>query len=308
MATEGHPYITTIVAVLACFRASSYQRDASHFRKVNCQGAKALIRIFLGLLATVMMMPPAMSQTRPVRSERTITPSAYAPRNPFVAGEKLSYDVSWADFIVAGELTIQTDDRRSFDGIDGYHVTAQARSVGLVSVLNLKVNDVYDSFINPTTLQPFRAEKHSRHGKKQSQSSVTIDQQQRSARLSDGRTVEIPADTYDLAGLIFAMRGMDLTIGKPHAFTILEDDKLYTISVQPEAKEKITTRAGSYDTIRLSTNMKRGRENDKLYNLRMYITNDARRMPVLITAEPSWGSVRVELTSATTSATTSKKP
>lgn len=258
-----------------------------------------MLRAFLVLIVIATFMPVAMSQSRSVKSERAIAASASAPRNPFVAGEKLSYDVSWADFIVAGELTIQTDERRSFDGVEGYHVTAQAKSVGLVSLLNLKVNDVYESFINSTTLEPFRAEKRSRHGKKQAQTSVAIDQQKRSAQLSGGRTIEIPSETFDLAGLIFAMRGMDLTIGKSHTFTVLEDEKLYTISVHPEAREKISTRAGSYDTVRLATSMLKGRENDKLYNLRMYITNDARRLPVLITAEPSWGSVRVELTSVT---------
>jgi hypothetical protein len=261
-------------------------------------------RTFSVLMVIALTLPVAMSQSRRVKSERTIAVNTSAPRNPFVAGEKLSYDVSWADFIVAGEFTIQTDEQRTFDGIDGYHVTAQARSTGLVSLLNLKVNDVYDSFINSTTLQPFRAEKHSRHGKKQSQSSATIDQQQHSARLSGGRTLEIPPDTYDLAGLIFAMRGMDLTLGKSHTFTVLEDEKLYTININPETREKITTRSGSYDTVRLATSMMKGRENDKLANLRMYITSDARRLPVLITAEPSWGSVRVELTSATAA----KKP
>jgi len=222
-----------------------------------------------------------------------------SPRNPFSAGERLSYDVSWADFIVAAELTIETDQRRSFDGVDGYHVTAQARTVGLVSGLALKVNDVYESFISAATLQPFRAEKRSRHGKKQTQSSVTIDQGKRSATLAAGPTLEIPEDTYDLAGLLFAIRGMDLTLGKTRTLTLLEDDKLYTIKVQPETREKITTRAGSYDTIKVATSMVKGRENDKLYNLRIHITNDAQRIPVLITAEPSWGSVRVELTSVT---------
>lgn len=269
---------------------------------------RSLIKTSIFLLIGLLSLAPAMSQSRPVKSERTLAANTAATRNPFVAGEKLIYDVSWADFIIAGELTIQTDERRSFDGVDAYHVTAQARSVGLVSVLNLKVNDVYDSFINATTLQPFRAEKHSRHGKKQAQSSVTMDHEKRSAQFSAGRTIEIPPNTYDIAGLIFAMRGMDLSIGKTQTFTVLEDEKLYTINVQPEAKEKITTRAGSYDTVRLSTSMMKGRVNDKLYNLRMYITTDARRLPVLITAEPSWGSVRVELTSATPSANTSKKP
>jgi len=255
----------------------------------------------LGLILVTLYFPASLSQTRPVSSDRSAVVSVSAPRNPFVAGERLSYDVSWADFIVAGELTIQTDDRRSFDGVDGYHVTAQARTVGLVSGLALKVLDVYDSYINAATLQPFRAEKRMRHGKKQAQSSVIIDQEHRTARLAGGGTLEIPADTYDLAGLLFAIRGMDLTVGKVRTVTVIEDEKLYTIKVQPETRERVTTRAGSYDTVKIATSMVKGRENDKLYNLRMYITNDARRLPVLITAEPSWGSVRVELTSVTPS-------
>jgi hypothetical protein len=138
-----------------------------------------------------------------------------------------------------------------------------------------------------------------RHGKKQGQSSVKLDQQKHVAIVAEGRALEIPADTYDIAGLIFAIRGMDLTIGKTRSLTVIEDDKLYTIKVQPEAREKITTRAGTYDAIRVATSMVRGRENDKLYNLKMFISTDARRIPVQITAEPSWGSVRVELTSVT---------
>ena len=72
-------------------------------------------RAFVILIVMATSLPVAMSQSRSVKSERAITAGASAPRNPFVAGEKLSYDVSWADFIVAGELTIQTDERRSFD-------------------------------------------------------------------------------------------------------------------------------------------------------------------------------------------------
>jgi hypothetical protein len=131
----------------------------------------------------------------------------------------LVYDVSWADFIVAAEFTIETDQRRSFDGVDGYHVTAQAKTVGLVNGL-FKVNDVYESFIDSVTLKPFRAEKRSRHGKTQTQSSVSIDQGKRTAQLGEGRTLEIPEDTYDLAALIFALRGMDLSLGKTRTMTV----------------------------------------------------------------------------------------
>ena len=256
-----------------------------------------LKKSLLTLAIVMLTFSASLSQSRTVKADRASNAVTSSPRNPFVPGERLKYDVSWADFIVAGELTIQTDERRSFDGVDGYHVTAQAQSVGLVSGVVLKVNDVYESFVNAATLQPFRAEKSMRHGKKRGQSSVTLDQQRHTAQLAGGLTLDIPADTYDLAGLIFAIRGMDLTIGKASAFDLIEDDKLYQISVQPEAREKITTQAGTFDVMRLGTKMPGGKRNDKLYKLQMYITVDARRLPVLITAQPSWGEVKVSLTS-----------
>ncbi|MEK6299554.1 MAG: DUF3108 domain-containing protein [Acidobacteriota bacterium] len=226
--------------------------------------------------------------------------TASSPKPAFVVGERLTYEVSWQDFLVAGELVIETKERRNYEGVDGYHVSVQAQSVGLVSAIGKKIDDAYESFIDASTLLPFRAEKRTRHGNKRQQSSVTIDQEHRSARLADGRSLKLPAETYDLASLLFAIRGMDLTPGRSRTFNALEDDKLYAIKIEPEAKERITTRAGSFDTIRIATRMA-DRANDKLYNLRLYVTNDQRRIPVLITAEPSWGSVRVQLMSATPS-------
>jgi hypothetical protein len=215
-----------------------------------------------------------------------------------VVGEKFSYDVSWVDFLVAGELTIETRDRRVIDGVDAFHVVAQAESVGLVRLTALKVNDVYQSFLNARTLEPFRAEKEIRHGKKREQESVLIDQRARSARLSSGETLQLRAPTYDLAGLLVALRTLDFKGTKPKTIALLDDGKLYDLQVEVEGREKVTTRAGSYDCVRLATKAI-GRTKADPYRLRVFISEDARRLPVMITAEPPWGSVRVELTSAT---------
>jgi Protein of unknown function (DUF3108) len=253
-----------------------------------------LKRISALIAILALALSSAIAQTRSIKSDRS-APVKFVP----TVGERLNYDVSWADFITAGELTLETKARRSVDGVDAFHVSAQAQSVGLVSAIALKVNDVYESFLNAATLMPFRAEKSIRHGKKHDQGSMTLDQQKRTAQLDDGRTIEIPPDTYDVAGLLFAIRGMDLTIGRARQFNILEEGKLYKISVQPEAKEKITTRAGTFETVRIATKNLSGGRDSNLYNLKMFLTTDARRLPVMITAEPSWGSVRVQLTSIT---------
>src|SRR5262245_9191531 len=114
------------------------------------------------IIALSLSIAPA--QTRSIKADRPLG-SKYSP----TVGERLTYDVSWSDFIVAGELTIETKDRRRFDGVDGFHVSAQAQSVGMVNAFVYKVNDIYESFLSAATLQPFRAEKNSRRGKKREQ-------------------------------------------------------------------------------------------------------------------------------------------
>ncbi len=258
-----------------------------------------LRKSIIALAIVVISLPASFGQVKSVKAGGSDKVQKIATGIPFAVGERLSYDVSWSDFIVAGELTLETKDRRNFDGVDGFHVSAQAESVGIVSAVVFKVKDTYESFLNSETLQPFRAEKHSRHGKKQDQSAYTIDQKRGTAKLSDGREIQVPPNTYDLAGLIYAVRAIDLTPGKAQTFTLLENDKLTTIKIEPEAREKMTTRTGKYDVVRVAVKTVEEKETKDAFKLRIYLTSDARRLPVLISADMSWGEVRAELTSVT---------
>ena len=260
-----------------------------------------MLRKVLGALAIVsILMPASPAQTSGAKTPgRNGEAGVARTESPLNVGERLTYDVSWSDFVVAGELTLETKERREFDGVDGYHVTAQAQSVGLVSAIIYKVNDLYESFIDATTLQPFRAVKSSRHGKKRDQSSMTLDQQGRTAKLNDGRTLPIPGNTYDVASLFYAVRAMDLSSGKARTFTLIEDGKLYDIKAEVEGRETISVRGVKYDIVRISTKAVRAGGAKDPYQLKFYVTNDARRLVVMMTAEPSWGQVRMELTSAT---------
>jgi hypothetical protein len=251
----------------------------------------------LALIALSLPSIPAQSNNKAAdRNPENIAPVAEAV---FVVGERLVYDVSWADFVVAGELTVETKERRDFDGVDAFHVTAQAQSVGLVSAIVYKVNDIYESFIDAGTFQPFRAAKNTRHGKNRRQSSFTLDQQGRTAQLNDGSKIPIPSNTHDVASLFYAVRAMDFTVGKARTFTLIEDGKLYEIKVEPEAREKITVRGTKYDVVRVSTKAVRAGATRDPYQFKFFVTTDSRRLPVMMTAEPSWGMVRLELTSAT---------
>ena len=263
----------------------------------------SLKTITLALALASLVAIPAPSQVKTTRSAEATVPNPPASIRstvsaPFSVGEKLEYEVSWSNFLVAGELTLETKARTNIDGVDSYHVNATAQSVGLVNLTVMKVKEVYDSFINSSTLQPLRAEKNSRRGKKRAQGAIQLDQKNGKATLEDGRVVEIPQGTYDLASLLYAIRAIDFTPGRSHNFTLIEDGKLYDLSVTVEGRENLTTRTGTYNVVKLTTKAVGNRSNKDPYRLKIFITTDAQRLPVLITAEPAWGEVRVDLISA----------
>jgi Protein of unknown function (DUF3108) len=251
-----------------------------------------LALVFLSIAVLGLGHPPAAS----TRSDGSAKRSSAA--DPFAVGERLSYDVSWADLLTAGELILEVEERLKVDGVDAFHVSAIAQSVGL-GALVYKVNDRYDSFINTASLLPFRAQKDSRRGKRHKTTSIEIDQDRKMATLTAGSKLKLPSDTYDMAGLMYAFRTMNLKDREPKTFMLLEDDKLYTISAQPDGSEKIETRVGRFDAVRLAVRViEQGKANDR-YKLRVYLTNDTRRVPILVTADPRWGQIHVEITSAT---------
>src|SRR5262249_15711743 len=140
----------------------------------------------------------------------------------FVVGEQINYDVSWSNFIVAGELTLQTKERAEVDGREAFHVTAQAESVGIVKALNYRLNDQYESFVDASSLLPFRGNKISHHGKKLVQSSFVIARTGHTATLADGKSIEVPKDTYDMASVLFAIRGISQTPGASRTLNVIE--------------------------------------------------------------------------------------
>jgi len=256
-----------------------------------------MLRSIILAFTSLVLITGASGQFPSRDREKASPASAALKAPPLLPGERLSYDVSWSSFVVAGELTVETKGREPYLGTDAYHVTARAESVGPVKAFVYKVNDLYDSFIDASTYKPVHAEKHSQHGKKREQTSITLDPEGHTARLTDGHSVQVPTDTYDMASLLYALRSIDLVPAKIRTFTLLEDDRLYTIKIEPEGREKAYTHFGTYDAFRVAIKLVDGGGIKDPYKLRLYLTNDSRRLPVLLTAEPSWGQIRVELTS-----------
>ncbi len=213
---------------------------------------------------------------------------------PFQVGEKLSFTVSWANFASAARLEMEVAGQGAFFGQQGYQLRTKVMTLGNVRALFTEVDNQYISYVDAKSLLPYRADNTTRQGKTSEDDTITIDQQRHLARYSDQAEVTLPADTFDLPSLVYALRLREFNEGaKATKFTALFGKHLVDIEAQVKNRERIVTQAGSYETIRIDL---KGRTKDKTeYNVRVWFSNDKQRLPVLMISKLSFGEVRAEL-------------
>ena len=167
-------------------------------------------------------------------------------------------------------------------------------TLGNVRALFTEVDNQYISYVDAKSLLPYRADNATRQGKTSEDDTITIDQQRHLARYGDQSELTLPADTFDLPSLVYALRLREFNEGaKGTKFTALFGKYLVDIEAQVKNRERITTQAGKYDAIRIDL---KARTKDKTeYNVRIWFSDDKQRLPVLMISKLSFGEVRAEL-------------
>jgi uncharacterized protein DUF3108 len=214
---------------------------------------------------------------------------------PWNQGERLQYRVSWANFVAAGELTLDCQEVSEPGKAGLYRFGVRARSVDWVRTLFLNVNDSYEASVDAETLLPIQAEARLEHGNKLEQTSIRFDHQNRVARLSNGHTQPLAPNTYDAATFMFILRTFELGSGKTQVVRLLDQQAVHTLRVETERIESVRVGQKDYQVTRVAIKqVENGIAQDTL-KIRLYLTSDSRRLPVLMTAEPAWGTIKVEL-------------
>ncbi|MBN2243571.1 MAG: DUF3108 domain-containing protein [Acidobacteria bacterium] len=252
------------------------------------------IRLFCTAAIIFLLTIPLGAQAEKAASSSSSAGAAY---NPYRVGEVLEYSVSWSRFLKAAIMKAEVRKRGIFDGLDGYHVVMKAETAGLAGAL-YEVSSNYESFVDADTLIPFRASNRLQQPKRVKKRNYRMDPGAGQAVLYDGRTIPIPPLTYDFASLFYTIRGMDLALDKPARFSLLENDKIQPVIAQAEGYENVETDAGSFRTVRIALKFENNGVLSDSRKLRLYLSRDSKRLPVLITVDMPVGSFRIELVSA----------
>jgi Protein of unknown function (DUF3108) len=254
-----------------------------------------LIALISGAIAPQFQSSAQQSGLTPPPKPVISTAPAPGPStgSPLRIGEKLTFNVSWSNFVTAGRLEAELVSQGAFFDRSGYQLRTRATTVGAVRTLFLELDDLYTSYVATGTMLPYRLVVSNRRGPSRADDTVIIDQARGQARFADGSTVNIPQNTLDLPSLLYALRVRDLHPGAVYQFGALSGREIIDITAESKGNDRVITQSGGYDAVRVDLTA-RTHAGDK-YHARAYFTADGLRMPVLILVRLPFGEIRAEL-------------
>jgi hypothetical protein len=247
-------------------------------------------------------IPTPVQTPRPTPSP-TPTPSADnqpLPEDlPFVLGETLSYKIS-AQNQTVGTVVLQAKERKFTGGRDSLLLTATMTEGGQTSGI-FRVGDAIRSQVDPLSLAPYSLEIKLAGGLAGFNQVVQFDQTSGSViNTANANRIDVPVGTHGILSLAYAVRLFNLTPSKnvnnpvnDTRVALFFGDKYYVVSMRSLSNETVEFNGRKIPAQIVSVTT--GDPMIDQYNLRIWLSNDAARLPLRLTA----GIYRADLQSAT---------
>ena len=216
--------------------------------------------------------------------------------NSFQVGEKLTFSIGY-EFVPAGKSILSVDGISEINGRSVYQITLRTRSYRFFDPF-FKVRDEITTYMDINTLQSIKFRKKLREGSYSYDYSVNFNPDSMSAvsKSPNGtRLVKIPEFTLDVLSVMYYMRTLDLKVGRTLTLTVLDNDKLYPLDIKIVRRERISTRAGTFDCLVIIPELKSGGLFKNEGRITAWVTDDHRKIPVLMKSKAIIGAIIVEL-------------
>jgi hypothetical protein len=247
-------------------------------------------------LCVLLMLAPSVSAEQPgipVHNNIKTVNRAFAP------GEKLTFSITWSNIVRAGIAVMEVRTGAAEDHQKTLHLVSSTRSVGMVDTF-YRVRDSVESIMDADELYSVGFKLRENHGKKRRERDMTFDHDNGTVRVTVNGSVEthaVPVRVQDaLSSLYYVRTRQDFVVGKPIIVDIHDSGKNWSVEIQTVGKERIATPAGDFDTIKVRTYPKYEGVFMHKGEIFIWLTDDARRMPVLMKSRISIGSIVATLT------------
>ncbi|MEP7149752.1 MAG: DUF3108 domain-containing protein [Acidobacteriota bacterium] len=206
---------------------------------------------------------------------------AGAEANGFRIGERLNYNVSIGRFANAAYGELYCVSRGRLGDKDAIEVRAKFKTLDLASAAFYLIDESRTTFISPSTGLPLYTSVN--------QNAFGLPKETVQNFLST------PTPHADLLTMIYRLRQS----GGTGSLTMQDGDKVYSVTFQSGAAEKQRTDAGEFETTIVSVQSEYFIEHG-MTDVRVNVSNDDVRLPVVIRFHTSKGDVRAGLASVQT--------
>jgi hypothetical protein len=221
---------------------------------------------------------------------------------PFHAGEVLEYDIGWSSYVTAGTAAVTVRERKASYGSTAYYVVAEGRPTPLLS----KLYTLYykaDTLIDAYSLLPQRGSLYVEEGKRRRTKTTTFDQAARRAKyeVQTATRVEkdlvLPGFTQDALSALYVLRSIPMKAGDRFNMPVTDAGDVYKVQMQVSGPEAVTTPMGTIPALKIVPVITSSKGAPPR-GLAIWISDDARRLPLRIEAQLAVGKFTVALRSA----------
>ncbi len=256
------------------------------------------------IAASEMLAPPpnVAKPTGPpvVPNPAPAAPSTEAPVTPLLEGEwpfPLNEQLNYQVFVGTGKAsmgtaTFQVRGRSKHFDREGIFLTVTAQTTNAAARIFV-ARDQIDSYVDPKGLMPYRTVLNLVEGKRRLNSTLTTNQETGLVVVDNNARIEVPVGTHDILSFFYALRMFNLNPTKRSSIPVLVENKLKTVHVTSMKRETIDLGTRQIPAIALMITTD-DPEPDK-YQLRLWISDDKRRLPLRFAATTQLGPVRADL-------------
>lgn len=263
--------------------------------------AQSLSLIFLlaSAFAAMGAQSRSPSQSQPTNTTRQRKTFALPPKEasvPFLAGEALSYRVSWSAFSNAASVQLTIPERRDLFGWATWHFRAVAHTQGPVRSL-FALDDQFDSYTDAINLESRQYETHLNENDRTEDAVLHFAPTGETSH-APPPLVAVQPGTRDPLGTLYALRAMNWSVPEFRA-PVYDGHDLYEISARRESSgEMVRVAAGSFSSSRIAIRVFRDGKEIPAIHFTMWLSDNAAKTPVILQAELPFGNVRAELAEA----------
>lgn len=237
------------------------------------------------LAALVLALTTVKAQQKPETTVVPFNPGVYR------VGERLTYDVSFAQFMSAAHVELFVAGRGRYFDREGIELRAHVETSGVINVALLALNHDYTTYVDVATGLPYRSQQIVREAGRTVEASSDYNQPAGTEALpAKLRAGEFPG-TYELLSAVYRLRAMPLSEGVSFSINVRNDTQTYEADIKIVGRELVKTHVGSFNTLVARVSINEG----PLSNIRVYLSEDEWHVPVLITAKHKDGEIRAEL-------------